>query len=145
MAGRSSNSGEDVPADKDEHASRRVGDQDVTLGNRIRVRRTELGMSQAELGSALGLSFQQVQKYEKGKNRITAHRLQEIAKVLRMPLNFFYGGSANKLAADAMISRDPKYNLRLLRAYNAIPDLILKRKLVTLMERMAGIADVEEE
>jgi transcriptional regulator with XRE-family HTH domain len=136
-------SDEDEPAERDEHASRRVGDQDAILGQRIKVRRAELGMSQQELATALGLSFQQVQKYETGKNRVTAHRLQTIAKTLRMPVNFFYGGSANKLAADALMSRDPKYNLRLLRAYNAIPDLILKRKLVALMERMAGIAEEE--
>lgn len=138
-----SSGGEDKPVKKDEHAMRRVGDQDATLGQRIKVRRSELGMSQQELATALGVSFQQVQKYETGRNRVTANRLEVIAKALRMPVNFFYGGSANKLSADALISRDPKYNLKLLRAYNAIPDAMLKRKLVALMERMAGIETEE--
>jgi transcriptional regulator with XRE-family HTH domain len=139
--GRPKTSGEAAEPGRDNHRPRRVGEQDQTLGHRIRVRRAELGMSQADLATALGLSFQQVQKYEQGKNRVTAHRLEVIAKALRMPVNFFYGGTTNKLAADALISRDPTYNLRLLRAYNAIPDRMLQRKLVALMERMAGIAD----
>jgi transcriptional regulator with XRE-family HTH domain len=141
--GRPKSSGEAAEPERDDHRPRRVGEQDQTLGNRIRVRRAELGMSQAELATALGLSFQQVQKYEQGKNRVTAHRLEVIAKALSMPIHFFYGGSVNKLSADALISRDPKYNLRLLRAYNAIPDTAMKRKLVALMECIAGITDVD--
>lgn len=143
--GRPKSTGEDAAPMRDGHRPRRVGEEDLSLGQRIRVRRSELGMSQQDLATALGLSFQQVQKYEKGKNRVGATRLQEIANALKMPVNQFYGGSKNKRAGETLISHDPKYNLRLLRAYNAIPDIILKRKLVTLMERMAGITEGTDE
>lgn len=63
---------------------------DVHVGNRIRLRRTLLGMSQEKLASLLGLTFQQVQKYEKGSNRVGASRLWDISKVLEAPIGFFY-------------------------------------------------------
>jgi len=63
---------------------------DIHVGNRIRLRRTLLGLSQEKLASLLGLTFQQVQKYEKGMNRVGASRLWDISKVLEAPINFFY-------------------------------------------------------
>ena len=63
---------------------------DVHVGNRIRLRRTLLGLSQEKLASMLGLTFQQVQKYERGMNRVGASRLWDISKVLEVPINFFY-------------------------------------------------------
>ncbi len=63
---------------------------DVHVGNRIRLRRTLLGLSQEKLASMLGLTFQQVQKYERGMNRVGASRLWDIGKVLEVPINFFY-------------------------------------------------------
>ena len=63
---------------------------DVHVGNRIRLRRTLLGLSQDKLASMLGLTFQQVQKYERGMNRVGASRLWDISKVLEVPINFFY-------------------------------------------------------
>lgn len=63
---------------------------DVHVGNRIRLRRTLLGMSQMKLASLLGLAFQQVQKYERGMNRVGASRLWDIGKVLHVPVEFFY-------------------------------------------------------
>lgn len=63
---------------------------DVHVGNRIRLRRTLLGLSQEKLASMLGLTFQQVQKYERGMNRVGASRLWDISKVLEAPINFFY-------------------------------------------------------
>ncbi|MBQ8660715.1 MAG: helix-turn-helix transcriptional regulator [Alphaproteobacteria bacterium] len=63
---------------------------DVHVGNRIRLRRTLLGMSQERLASLLGLTFQQVQKYERGMNRVGASRLWDISKVLEAPISFFY-------------------------------------------------------
>ena len=63
---------------------------DAHVGNRVRTRRLMLGMSQTELGQALGITFQQVQKYEKGTNRIGASRLQHIADVLQVPIAFFF-------------------------------------------------------
>ncbi|GBQ48680.1 helix-turn-helix domain-containing protein [Komagataeibacter sucrofermentans] len=65
---------------------------DVHVGNRIRLRRTLLGMSQERLGNALGLTFQQVQKYERGRNRVGASRLYDLACVLNVPVAFFFEG-----------------------------------------------------
>jgi transcriptional regulator with XRE-family HTH domain len=65
---------------------------DKHVGARVRMRRLMLGMSQTELGEAVGLSFQQIQKYEKGTNRIGAGRLQQLAHVLHVPIHFFFEG-----------------------------------------------------
>src|SRR6266576_7359889 len=65
---------------------------DAQVGNRVRIRRMLIGMSQEKLGDLLGLTFQQVQKYEKGVNRIGAGRLYEIARILGVPVDFFYEG-----------------------------------------------------
>jgi transcriptional regulator with XRE-family HTH domain len=73
----------------------------VQVGNRIRIRRMLIGMSQDHLGDLLGLTFQQVQKYEKGVNRIGAGRLYEVARILNVPVNFFYGVLATELPPNA--------------------------------------------
>src|SRR6201999_854901 len=74
---------------------------DVQVGNRVRIRRMLIGMSQEKLGDLLGLTFQQVQKYEKGVNRIGAGRLYEVARILNVPVDFFYEGvSANRVGAN---------------------------------------------
>ncbi|WP_375607029.1 MULTISPECIES: helix-turn-helix domain-containing protein [unclassified Bartonella] len=69
---------------------------DISIGKRIRHRRISMGLSQKELGSYLGVSFQQIQKYEKGFNRVSAGRLQEIANILKVPITFFYADIAIK-------------------------------------------------
>ena len=66
---------------------------DKHVGSRVRMRRMMLAMSQEKLGDALGLTFQQVQKYEKGTNRIGASRLQQIANILQVPVSFFFEGA----------------------------------------------------
>src|SRR6187431_2424895 len=66
---------------------------DKHVGARVRMRRIMLGMSQEKLGDALGLTFQQVQKYEKGTNRIGASRLQQISDILKVPVSFFFEGA----------------------------------------------------
>ena len=71
---------------------------DVHVGNRIRLRRTLLGLSQEKLASLLGLTFQQVQKYERGVNRVGASRLWDIGKVLEVPISFFYEDMDNDVA-----------------------------------------------
>ena len=68
---------------------------DRYVGARVRMRRMMLGMSQEKLGDALGLTFQQVQKYEKGANRIGASRLQHIAVIFQVPVSFFFEGAPN--------------------------------------------------
>src|SRR5680860_5840 len=66
---------------------------DIHVGSRVRLRRTMSGMSQEKLGEGLGITFQQIQKYEKGTNRIGASRLQEIASLLSTPVSFFFEGA----------------------------------------------------
>ena len=71
---------------------------DVHVGNRIRLRRTLLGFSQEKLAALLGLTFQQVQKYERGNNRVSASRLWDLSKVLEVPVDFFYEDMDSKVA-----------------------------------------------
>ncbi len=73
-------------------ATKRFGDVDGHVGRRIRERRRALGISQEKLGSALGISFQQIQKYEVGTNRVAAGRLWDIAKVLEVDVGYFFEG-----------------------------------------------------
>src|SRR3954470_22363283 len=70
---------------------------DIQVGNRVRIRRMLIGMSQERLGDLLGLTFQQVQKYEKGVNRIGAGRLFEVSRILNVPVDFFYEGVAAQI------------------------------------------------
>jgi transcriptional regulator with XRE-family HTH domain len=125
---------------KKKSKQRSSGPAEIEMGRRIRVRRVEMGISQAELGDKLGVSFQQVQKYEKGVNRVGAARIAEIAQALDVPVTFFYGsGSKNETEVESLIFADPSYSLRLLRAYVAISNVALRRNFVVLMEGVAGI------
>jgi len=74
---------------------------DAQVGNRVRLRRMLIGMSQEKLGELLGLTFQQVQKYEKGVNRIGAGRLFQVAQILGVPIDYFYEGVTEQLPAPA--------------------------------------------
>src|ERR1051325_8767177 len=74
-------------------------DTDVSVGQRIRSQRLMLGLSQTELGNKLGITFQQIQKYEKGTNRVSAGRLQQIAQLFKMPVSFFFEGVASKVCS----------------------------------------------
>lgn len=76
------------------------GPMDVHIGQRIRLRRTLMGLSQEKLGEALGLTFQQVQKYERGANRVSATRLFEMARLMNVPVGFFYDGLPEGLPGD---------------------------------------------
>ena len=75
---------------------RRAGAEDVEIGRKIRALRLERGLSQSNLADGIGLTFQQVQKYEKGMNRVSAGRLQRIADMLNIPVTFFYGGMGSR-------------------------------------------------
>src|SRR3954469_13504688 len=75
---------------------RRAGVEDVEIGRKIRALRLERGLSQSTLADGIGLTFQQVQKYEKGTNRVSAGRLQRIADLLNIPVMFFYGGMSTR-------------------------------------------------
>ena len=122
---------------------------DKYVGSRVRMRRMMLGMSQEKLGNALGLTFQQVQKYEKGTNRIGASRLQQISNILQVPVSFFFEGAPEQAARSNEVSEAPSPlyvadflatsdGLALTRAFMRIEDAKLRRKIVELVEQMAG-------
>ena len=122
---------------------------DKYVGSRVRMRRIMLGMSQEKLGDSLGLTFQQVQKYEKGTNRIGASRLQQISEILQVPVSFlFEGGPSGPLAEGGMSeASSPAYasdflatseGLALARAFTSIKDPKLRRSIVDLVEQMAS-------
>lgn len=126
--------------------AKKTGQRSVTagdgeLGKRIRLRRVEQKISQAELGKALGVSFQQVQKYEKGVNRVGAGRLQQIATALDVPVTFFYDGDGKVREVESLLFLDSNFSLRLLRAYAKIDSQDIQRKLVSLMESIAGVIE----
>ncbi len=121
---------------------------DEHVGNRIRVRRTLLGMSQEKLGAALGLSFQQVQKYEKGTNRVSASRLFEFAKILNVPVPYFFDNEPADAASHARRLRDDgkavpadmlnsRESLKLIRAYYGLPSPALRKIVFGLIEALA--------
>ena len=122
---------------------------DVHVGSRVRLRRTLLGMSQEKLGEALGLTFQQVQKYERGVNRIGASRLFDLARVLDVPIGFFFDDMPDALGGGVSTSRRPlgladsqdafeddtlhrRETLELVRAYYRIGDPQVRKRLVDL-------------
>ncbi len=107
---------------------RSAGKPDIELGKRIRLRRVEQRISQAELGDKLGVSFQQVQKYEKGVNRVGAARLQQIATALDVPVTFFYDGDGKAREVESLLFLDSAFSLRLLRAYSSSREPGLQRR-----------------
>ncbi len=127
---------------------------DIHVGSRIRLRRTMLGMSQEKLGESLGITFQQIQKYEKGTNRVGASRLQNISTILNVPVSFFFedapgeGGVGSGLAepsssnyvVDFLSSSE---GLQLNRAFVKISDAKVRRKLVDLVKALAAEAESE--
>ena len=118
---------------------------DRFIGARIRRRRQELGLSQTELAKELGVTFQQVQKYESGFNRVCAARLFEIARVLCVPILAFYPEAEipaedpvlrdRQRLSDVMDSTDGQ---RLCRALMRVRDVRTRRKLIALVEEIAG-------
>jgi transcriptional regulator with XRE-family HTH domain len=120
---------------------------DVYVGKRLRMRRLMLEMSQEALADALGLTFQQVQKYEKGANRVGASRLQKLSEVLQVPVGFFFEGLSTKANANGAQSATLAYvadfaassdGLALMRSFSKISDATLRRRIVELVERVAG-------
>lgn len=125
---------------------------DRHIGSRIRMRRILIGMSQEKLGEHLGITFQQIQKYEKGINRVGSGRLHEIGGILGVPVSFFFEGQEGQQAdnpqasstASALLSE--KDSLQLLQAFNAIKDQKVRRALVNMARTLAGKAeDVESD
>jgi transcriptional regulator with XRE-family HTH domain len=116
---------------------------DIEVGQRVRTFRLQKGLSQETLGDQLGLTFQQVQKYEKGTNRVSAGRLQRIANVLGIPVSDFFTSHREGEAAPAEIFKllDTAAAVRLVRAYSRIREPRLQRAITRLVERIAADND----
>lgn len=125
---------------------------DIHVGARVRLRRMMLGMSQEKLGEHLGITFQQVQKYEKGTNRVGASRLQAIARVLSVPVAFFFDGAPGQTPVSGEQGFGPETSpvvdflssgegLSLNKAFIRIKDPKQRRKVVELVKAMAGDED----
>ena len=119
---------------------------DKHVGSRVRMRRMMLGMSQSTLADGLDLTFQQVQKYEKGTNRISASRLLHISQILQLPVTFFFEGTPGQSKAkddapspayvtDFLATRN---GLALTKAFMKIKDAKLRRNIVNLVEELTG-------
>jgi len=123
---------------------------DIHVGSRVRLRRNMLGMSQEKLGESLGITFQQIQKYEKGTNRVGASRLQAIAAILGVPVAFFFEDApghdqarTDGFAEDSSTSYIVDFlnsaeGLQLNRAFVKISDARVRRKLVDLVKSLAA-------
>ncbi len=122
---------------------------DKHVGSRVRMRRMMMSMSQEKLGDALGLTFQQVQKYEKGTNRIGASRLQQISHILQVPVSFFFEGAPHVAGHPSGMGEapSPAYvsdflatsdGLALTKAFMRIKNSKLRRRIVDLVEQIAG-------
>lgn len=109
---------------------------DVHVGGRLRMRRLMLGISQEKIAAELGVTFQQLQKYEKGTNRISASRLQDLAEILGVPIGYFFEGLSRKgpSTPDFFSSRD---GIAITKAFNGIQSKTLRRHLVALMKAIA--------
>jgi transcriptional regulator with XRE-family HTH domain len=111
---------------------------DVHVGRRMRERRIALGLSQGALGRHLGLTFSQVQKYEKGANRIGAGRLYQIAALLDVPIQYFFEGMGERGAATARAPSQAAIALRFREALDGIKDPQARQALLTLAQSMVG-------
>jgi transcriptional regulator with XRE-family HTH domain len=114
---------------------------DVYVGSRLRLRRTLMGLSQTELAKAVNLTFQQVQKYESGANRVSASRLYHISEALDVPVSFFFDDAprAGGLAEQAKPSFEPDRELlELTRNYRAITDPEIRRGIYDLVKRLSA-------
>jgi len=129
---------------------------DVHVGARVRLRRTLLGMSQEKLGEAVGLTFQQIQKYERGTNRIGASRLHQFAQVLDVPVSFFFDDMPIEIAKTNQVLGRPvvglseeqepfdqeqlvkRETLELVRAYYRVSDPNTRKRLFELVKAVAG-------
>ena len=142
-----------APVEGDEKSSRRPNPIDVHVGSRVRFRRMLLGMSQEKLGEKLGLTFQQIQKYEKGINRIGASRLFDLAQVLGVSVQFFYeeapaAAEASQFVPDGFAERPDEGSiveflrsrdgLELNRAFVRISDAKARRAIVDLVRSLAN-------
>lgn len=131
---------------------------DVHVGGRVRLRRVFLGYSQEKLANALGLTFQQIQKYERGANRISASKLYELSRILSVPVTYFFegvesegdeAGSGSEVGANGsgvIHSSDPDFTnqretLQLISSYYRIPDSKVRAEVLSLLKTLGRTAD----
>ncbi|MCI4645769.1 MAG: helix-turn-helix transcriptional regulator [Hyphomonadaceae bacterium] len=134
--------------------SKLPSDIDRIVGQRVRWRRRELKLTQEKLGDLLDLTFQQVQKYEKGVNRISAGRLYEMATVLGVPVSYFYDGAEDHIQStrDALRESDhaasapvlSSETMELIAAFQRINDPILRKSLLATVKAAAGALEIDE-
>lgn len=120
---------------------------DIHVGSRIRLRRNLLGLSQEKLGESLGITFQQIQKYEKGTNRVGASRLQAIASILEVPVSYFFQDAPGGAAVEGMEEDNSTTyvvdflssteGLRLNRAFIRISDPKVRARIIDLVRSLA--------
>ncbi|WP_420411641.1 helix-turn-helix domain-containing protein [Roseibium sp.] len=121
---------------------------DIHVGSRVRLRRMMLGMSQEKLGEALGITFQQIQKYEKGTNRIGASRLQHIATVLKAPVSFFFedlpeGENTTVADINTLATRSPGA-MKLLQVFNSL-DTQGQQGLLRIAETIDSLRPIQDQ
>lgn len=130
---------------------------DIHVGSRLRLRRTMMGMSQEKLGTQLGITFQQIQKYEKGTNRIGASRLHEIASIFRTPISYFYedapninknpgegqeAGFSDVASSDYVVDfLSSSEGLQLNRAFIKIENPKIRKKIIDLVKELSNSED----
>jgi transcriptional regulator with XRE-family HTH domain len=120
---------------------------DRHVGTRLRMQRMVRGLSQTELGEAVGVTFQQIQKYESGKNRVSASRLQQIADVLKVAPDFFFEATHTKKAGDSGSSEtilidefiSSREGIALAKAFSKISNQKMRRTIVSLIEQLAEV------
>lgn len=123
--------------------TRSVTPIDIEVGKRIRLRRIEKGLSQTELGDYLGVTFQQVQKYENGVNRVGASRLNKISELLEVPIAFFFHGEGGakggsvKNEIDTSLFTNAANSVRLLKAFSHIKSEPIQRRIIGLVKSIS--------
>ena len=130
----------------DKHVrARRADNRDAEVGRRVRSRRLECRLSQTELADRIGVTFQQVQKYEKGVNRIGAGRLQRISEALEVPISFFFGGGTSSTQREAAGAESvfgfmqTSGSVRIVKAFHKIKSRKARQLLVEMAEEFADL------
>ena len=129
----------------------RANDIDALVGKHIRHRRMLLGMSQSELAGSLGITFQQLQKYERGLNRVGAGRLYELSRVLQAPVSYFFSGTDEAegppvdLGPEAHGRGHQRETVELVRAYYGVKDRAIRRRILELVRALGGSDNVVAE
>jgi transcriptional regulator with XRE-family HTH domain len=127
-------------------SAERIENWNAEVGRRIRARRLECGLSQTQLGEKLGVTFQQIQKYERGANGVSSGRLEQISDIFQVPITFFYDSDGATKTGQAAVAATTLFDLmqrrdtqRVAKAFNQLPSRELRRALVGLIEKIAGV------